>query len=91
MSAIDEQFNSEATPLLAGREDDGTVTHPGIMVGGALVLVYVEDGKLVISADFDTVTSPPFDLYGPERACVPVEVRMTGEVVWSASAEAGTR
>lgn len=65
---------------------DGVDTHPCVEVGGAQVSTYVEDGKLVISADFDTVTAPPFELYGPERDQVPVVVRMSGEDVWRATA-----
>jgi hypothetical protein len=84
MSKTDDEFNREATPLLA-QQVDGEWTHPGVMVGGAKVLVYAENGKLVISADFDTVTSPPFELFGLD-GYVPVVVRMNGETVWQATA-----
>lgn len=49
---------------------------PAIQVAGVLVTVYVKDGQLVISADFDE---------SELGAVTPVVVRMSGETVWSAS------
>lgn len=49
---------------------------PAIQVAGVLVTVYVKDGQLVISADFDE---------SELGVVTPVVVRMSGETVWSVS------
>lgn len=71
----DRGFNQAATflPMRTRHE------RPAIMVAGVLVSVYVDDDRLVISADFDDS-----DLgVGPDNV-TPVTVRMSGEVVFTA-------
>lgn len=68
-----DDFNATAEFLPMDPEDEGTL--PCVVVAGVQVYVYVEDGKLVISADFDTSELG-------DRT--PVTVKMSGETVWEA-------
>lgn len=64
------QFNESAQFLPAQPGSDDV---PALMVAGVLVLVYVEDGRLVIRGNFDES-----ELGDP----TPVSVMMSGKTVW---------
>ena len=61
----------------------GPSTYPAVKVAGVLVLAYVDaEGKLVISADFE---ESELGDESKRHSPTPVEVRMSGQVVWSAA------
>jgi hypothetical protein len=78
----DRTINKNAVYYPANAEQDNGETYcpPMLEVAGIQVYVYVRDGKLIISADFDTMDEGYF---GSDTASV--KVTMSGNVVWTSS------
>lgn len=74
----DDALNYGVRFLPADPDDEGT--KPCVEIGGVQVYVYATDGRLVISAHFDTAEPP---LLGGDGT-VPVSVWMGGEEVFRA-------
>jgi len=90
MPASERQANEAAiyypSRLDPDGEDSATYCPPCVEVGGVQVYVYIRDGILVVSLDYDTAdTTPstPFRPYGEQNA-IPTVVTASGETVWHA-------
>ena len=65
-------------PPVKAEDSNGVYCPPMLEVAGVQVYVYVREGKLIISADFDTLD--PLYFGGHEAS---VSVTMSGEEVWT--------
>lgn len=79
-------FDPGADP--ARRADGDHSLYPAVVIGGAMVFAYAEDGVLTVSVDLDDALSgesPVWAAYGPGRdRLVPVRVSVQGTEVFRA-------
>ncbi len=95
----DEQINAGAKFYPHSTDENGTVSHPCIELGGneygdgaMQAYVYAENGQLVVSLHYDTAGptgddgSGPWAYYGDGTQIPTVVIGGGGETVWEASA-----